>query len=228
MLIGGLLKFSLIDYPGKVAAVVFTQGCNYRCPFCHNPELVLPELFTAPLPEEEVWDFLRKRRGQLQGVAITGGEPTLHKDLSEFISQIKAMGYLVKLDTNGSRPDVLQGLLQTGAVDFVAMDIKSSLSGYCKATGVQVDLRTIESSVAIIKRSGVDHEFRTTALKAIVSPEDMAAIKSLIGPAENYLVKRGNIRGKILDYNFFADRPDYTDEEWERISSFYSSGESVV
>src|SRR5512143_2442184 len=107
MRIGGLLKFSLIDYPGKVAAVVFTAGCNYRCPFCHNPELVLPELFNPPLSVDDILSFLEKRQGQLQGVVVTGGEPTIHNDLPEFLSRIKSLGYFVKLDTNGSRPDVL-------------------------------------------------------------------------------------------------------------------------
>ncbi|MBF0122766.1 MAG: anaerobic ribonucleoside-triphosphate reductase activating protein [Candidatus Omnitrophica bacterium] len=223
MRIGGLLKFSLIDYPGKVAAVVFTQGCNYRCPFCHNPALVLPELFTDPLVEEDVLAFLEKRKDQLQGVVVTGGEPSIHNDLSEFLHKIKTMGYLVKMDTNGSRPDVLQNILDAKLVDFVAMDIKSSLESYCKATGVSPDLDVIKSSIRIIKDSGVEHEFRTTALKSIVSEEDMAAIKELIGPGQNYVVKRGNIKDKILDYNFFADRPDYTDEEWLRVRTMYDS-----
>ena len=223
MRIGGLLKFSLIDYPGKVAAVVFTQGCNYRCPFCHNPELVLPELFTEPLLEEDVLAFLEKRKGQLQGVVVTGGEPSIHNDLPEFLRKIKSMGYLLKLDTNGSRPDVLQKILDAQLLDFVAMDIKSSLDGYCKATGVVTDLPAIKMSIKIIKDSGVQYEFRTTALKAIVSETDMAAIKDLIGPGQNYLVKRGNIKDKILDYSFFADHPDYTDEEWQRIKGLYNS-----
>ena len=225
MRIGGLLKFSLIDYPGRVAAVVFTQGCNYRCPFCHNPALVLPELFTDPLAEDDVLAFLEKRKDQLRGVVVTGGEPSIHNDLPGFLQKIKAMGYLVKLDTNGSRPDVLQRVLDERLVDFVAMDIKSSLESYCKATGVTTDLEVIKLSIRTIKNSGVEYEFRTTALKSIVSEADMAAIKDLIGPGQNYLIKRGNIKDKILDYNFFADRPDYTDEEWQKMRAIYHSNQ---
>lgn len=224
MRIGGLLKFSLIDYPGKVAAVVFTQGCNYRCPFCHNPELVLPELFGESLAEEAVLGFLEKRRGQLQGVVVTGGEPTLHNDLIVFLQKIKSMGYLVKLDTNGSRPDVLQKVLEAGLVDFVAMDIKSSPESYCKATGVSADIQSIKMSIETIKRSGVGYEFRTTALKAIFSENDMAQVQELIGPGQNYKLKRGNLKDKVLHYNFFADHPDYTDEEWAHIRAIYGAG----
>lgn len=225
MRIGGLLKFSLIDYPGKVAAVVFTQGCNYRCPFCHNPELVLPEQFRPVILEDEVLSFLQKRQGQVQGVVVTGGEPSIHADLPDFLHKIKSMGYLLKLDTNGSRPEVIEAVLKKGLVDFLAMDIKSSLQGYCKAAGVTPDLEMIKNSIQIIKNSGVAYEFRTTALKTIVSEADMAAIQELIGPCEKYLLKRGNLKDKVLDYNFFADKPDYTDEEWQRIQAV-SRGQS--
>lgn len=222
MRIGGLLKFSLIDYPGKVAAVVFTQGCNYRCPFCHNPELVLPELFTEPVPEVDVLDFLEKRKGQIQGVVVTGGEPTIHYDLPEFLRKIKDRGYCVKLDTNGSLPDVLQVIFDERLVDYVAMDIKSSRDNYCKAAGAQIDLRTVTLSIDLIKESGVPHEFRTTAFKNIVSEKDMAGIRDLIGSGQNYTVRRGNLKDKVLNYDFFADVADYTAEEFELIRQFYS------
>ncbi|NTV30176.1 MAG: anaerobic ribonucleoside-triphosphate reductase activating protein, partial [Candidatus Omnitrophica bacterium] len=210
MLIGGLLKFSLIDYPGKVAAVVFTQGCNYRCPFCHNPELVLPELFREPLLVADVLEFLAKRQGQLQGVVVTGGEPTIHNDLPDFLQKIRDLGFLVKLDTNGSRPEMLREVLERRLVDYIAMDIKSSPEGYCKAIGVQPDIHSIRNTIQLIKESGVEHEFRTTALKAYLSEADMASIVQMIGQEENYKVRRGNLKGKVLDYNYFADRPDYT------------------
>ena len=222
MRIGGLLKFSLIDYPGKVAAVVFTAGCNYRCPYCHNPELVLPELFHAPLAVEEVLSFLAKRQGQLQGVVVTGGEPTLHEDLPGLLQKIKALGFLVKLDTNGSRPEVLRDLLERRLVDYIAMDIKSSPETYCKAAGVQADIPSVAESVRIIRGSGVDHQFRTTAFKPILSEKDMPAVVNLVGPGENYQVRRGNLKAKVLDFDLFADRPEYTDEEWDRIQSYYT------
>ncbi len=222
MLIGGLLKFSLIDYPGKVAAVIFTQGCNYRCPFCHNPELVLPEKFNAPISTDDVMAFLNLRRGQLQGIVITGGEPTLHPDLKDFIRSIKDLGFLVKLDTNGSRPEVLREILQENLVDLVAMDIKSSLPGYCKATGVEADLGSIRTSIALIKSSGVKYIFRTTVLKGIVSPEDVEQIKRLLDGSENYKIQRGNLSGNVLDRDILDSPVEYSDAEWENLKHIIS------
>jgi pyruvate formate lyase activating enzyme len=217
MLIGGLLKFSLIDYPGKVAAVIFTQGCNYRCPFCHNPELVLPEEFAPAISVDDVMAFLTKRRGQLQGIVITGGEPTLHHDLKDFIRSIKALGFLVKLDTNGSNPQVLRDILQEKLVDLVAMDIKSSLQGYCKATGVNADLESVKASIALIQASGVAHIFRTTVLKRIVSDEDVRQIKALLGTTQHYKLQRGNLNGKVLNRDILDGPGEYSDAEWERL-----------
>ncbi len=219
MLIGGLLKFSLIDYPGKVAAVIFTQGCNYRCPFCHNPELVLPELFNPSISVDDVMAFLAQRRGQLQGVVITGGEPTLHHDLKDFIRRIKALGFLVKLDTNGSDPDALRGILEEKLVDLVAMDIKSSLQGYCKAAGVAADLEHVKASVELIKSSGVRHLFRTTVLKRFVSQEDVRQIRDLLGPGVTYKIQRGNLSGRVLDRDILDGPGEYSDDEWEKLST---------
>ncbi len=233
MLIGGLLKFTLIDYPGKIAAVIFTQGCNYRCPFCHNPELVMPELFHSSLDEDAVFSFLQKRRGQLQGIVVTGGEPTLQPDLPAFLGKIKALGYLVKLDTNGSRPDVVRALVAAQLVDYWAMDIKSSPESYARAAGVEVDsgscisLRVLEMSVAAIKASGVDHEFRTTAIKGFVSPKDITAIRRFLGPGSHYYVRRGSLKTKLIDAAL-ADRPAYTDEEWGQILRMAEEGQSEI
>jgi pyruvate formate lyase activating enzyme len=225
MLIGGLLKFSLIDYPGKVAAVVFTQGCNYRCPFCHNPELVLPELFESSLAPQDVFSFLEKRRGQLQGVVVTGGEPTLHAGLGSFLERVKSMGFLIKLDTNGSSPEVLRGLLERGLLDFVAMDVKSSPQYYCKAIGVMSDIARPLASIELLKRSGVEHQFRTTALKPILGVEDAREIVQMLGSGERCLFRRGTLEGKILDYGFFADKPEYSEEEWSEIVSLYKEAQ---
>jgi pyruvate formate lyase activating enzyme len=220
MLFGGLLKFSLIDYPGKVAAVVFTQGCNFRCPFCHNPELVLPDLFNPSIAVEEVLSFMEKRKGQLQGLVVTGGEPTLHAGLADFLAKVRAMGFLVKLDTNGSRPDVLRALFNAGLVNYVAMDVKSSPEHYARAAGVEVAIADIRASIEAIKVSGVEHEFRTTALKSIVALEDMESLMRLVGPGEPYGIRRGNLKARVLDYNAVADKPDYTDEEWAFIKTY--------
>ena len=228
MHIGGLLKFSLIDFPGKMAAVIFTQGCNYRCPFCHNPELVLPELFQAPLAEDDVLEFLERRKDQLQGVVVTGGEPTLHNDLPSFLKKIKSFGYLIKLDTNGSRPDVLRDIVEAGLVDFLAMDIKSSEEGYCQATGISPDITAVKESIRIIKGSGLAYQFRTTVLRKQVSPEDLKAIQELIGGDTVYRIQKGNLKGKILDFGFLADDPDYTSEEFDRLREAYSRTGQVV
>jgi pyruvate formate lyase activating enzyme len=228
MHIGGLLKFSLIDYPGKVAAVVFTAGCNYRCPFCHNPELVLPELFNPAISIDDVLAFLEKRKGQLQGVVITGGEPTIHNDLLDFLSRIKTLGYPIKLDTNGSRPDVLREIVERRLADFIAMDIKSSLENYCKATGVSADLSAVKESISIIKGSGCEYQFRTTLLKKLVSESDLLDIMKLIGDVREFRLQKGNLKGKVLDYDLFADEGDYTEEEFERIRKIYSRSAPMI
>jgi pyruvate formate lyase activating enzyme len=228
MRIGGLLKFTLIDYPGKVAAVVFTAGCNYRCPFCHNPELVLPELFNPAIAVEDVLSFLEKRKDQLQGVVITGGEPTIHNDLPEFLLRIKSLGYVIKLDTNGSRPDVLRDIIDRKLADFIAMDIKSSLENYCKATGAPADLSAVKESISVIKAAGCEYQFRTTLLKKVVNESDLLDIMSLIGDVKEYRLQKGNLKEKVLDYNYFADEGDYTQEEFERIRKMYSRSSQMI
>ncbi|MFH0753902.1 MAG: anaerobic ribonucleoside-triphosphate reductase activating protein [Candidatus Omnitrophota bacterium] len=222
-----MLKFTLIDYPGKVAAVIFTQGCNYRCPFCHNPALVLPELFTPSIPMEEVLSFLDLRRGQLQGVVITGGEPTLQPDLKEFIRLIKAKGFLVKLDTNGSRHVVLEEILSEKLVDFVAMDIKSSLQGYCKASGVAADIKSVQASIAAIKASGVDYVFRTTAVKGLVSPEDLKEIGGLLDKPLRYKLQRGNLSAKVLDPDILDGPYDFSEQEWDAMTRMHAGIERI-
>ena len=219
MRIGGLLKFSLIDYPGKISAVVFTQGCNYRCPFCHNPALVLPELFKEPLDVGEVLLFLEKRRTQLQGVVVTGGEPTIQPGLAAFMRQVRQMGFLVKLDTNGSNPDVLDKILTEGLADFVAMDIKSSPAGYAKAAGVAVDMRVLERSVALVKASGVRYMFRTTAVRQFVTPADMLAIKDFLGAACGHKLQRGSMTSIVLDPTILDGNYEFTQEEWASLVS---------
>jgi len=177
MILKGLQKLTLLDFPGKMAATVFTGGCNFRCPFCHNGSIVIPERFGETLPEEEFFAFLDKRRGILEGVCVSGGEPTLYNDLPDFIRKIRERGFLVKLDTNGSRPDMLEYLIGEGLIDYVAMDIKSSKEGYGRAIGIDnFDTADIEKSVEILKKCKVDFEFRTTVVKELHSKEDFEAI----------------------------------------------------
>lgn len=179
MKIGGLIKFTLIDYPGKVAAVVFTQGCNFRCRYCHNPELVYPHLLLPSMSQDEVLAFLDKRKGSLEGLVISGGEPTLQPDLLDFMSKVKAMGYAVKLDTNGTRPELVQEMIAKKLVDFIAMDLKAPLNKYCAITGVDTNPKVIEQSMELIEKSGLDYEFRTTYDKEVLTDEDIKELEAL-------------------------------------------------
>ncbi len=190
MIIGGLQKFSLIDYPGKTSAIIFTIGCNFRCRYCHNPELVIPERYTAEISLSEVYDFLNNRRGKLDAVCITGGEPTQHADLSEMIENIKAMGFLVKLDSNGSRPEVLENFIKRKLVDYVAMDIKAPLKKYSKVIGWQIPVEKLKKSISLLMSSSVGYEFRTTIVKSILSKDDLRKIAQEIKGAENYFLQK--------------------------------------
>ena len=173
MEIAGLQSLTLLDYPGKVACTVFFAGCNLRCPYCHNAALVLPGLSPPPRTEESLLDFLQSRRGKLDGVCLTGGEPTLQKDLPALIRKIRAMGFLVKLDTNGTRPEVLKALLDESLLDYVAMDIKNAPDRYAETCGADV-LDEVEKSVALLRRGTVPYEFRTTVAHPYHTPRELA------------------------------------------------------
>lgn len=179
MLIGGLQKFSLIDYPGKISAVVFLSGCNFRCGFCHNPELVEPELLKnqPQIEEKEFFEFLADRKGKLDGVCITGGEPTIWKDLPEFLEKIKKLGFLVKLDTNATNPKTIKRLINSGLVDYFAVDIKNSPQKYGLTVGAKVDIGDIEKTLKAIAASNIYFELRTTAVPSLVETENVRAIK---------------------------------------------------
>ena len=190
MQIYGFHKTTLLDYPEHIAATVFTGGCNFRCPFCHNGELVLDPGAQPSITEEEVLSYLKKRREILQGVCVTGGEPTLQKDLKDFLGKIKELGYLVKLDTNGYRPGVLWDLLQNGLVDYVAMDLKASRKNYATAAGLKtMDLSRIEESIGILKSSGIPYEFRTTVVKGIHRVEEFENIGRWIAGCPVYYLQ---------------------------------------
>ena len=187
MKIGGFNTFSLSDFPGKVATVVFTQGCNFRCPYCHNGSLILcHEPKELQIPEEKFFEFIECRRNQLDAVVVSGGEPTIHRDLPVFLRRIKDMGFAVKLDTNGSNPEVLKEILENNLVDYIAMDIKAPLTSYNKLTDKVSSSEGIQESINIISKSGIDHEFRTTVVEALLPPEDMQAIRKLVPSVSTY------------------------------------------
>lgn len=200
MLISGLQKLTLLDYPGRVACTVFTGGCNFRCPFCHNASLVLPEQMVQDTNEEEVLSFLKKRVGVLDGVAITGGEPLLHKDIGGFLSKVKALGYEIKLDTNGSFPELLMELVKDGLVDRVAMDVKNSPELYAHTVGLEkLDMAPIERSKEFLLSGTVDYEFRTTAVKGLHTRESLRGAAEWIKGAKEYYLQQFKDSGNVLN-----------------------------
>lgn len=202
MLIGGLNKLSLIDFPDTVSAVVFTMGCNFRCPFCHNPELVIPDQFNEPIAEEELFEFLSKRKGLLDGVVVSGGEPTIHNDLPEFIEKIKKIGFKVKLDTNGTNPEVINKLVQNNLLDFIAMDIKAPLKKYKTLTGCETNIKNLEESIKIIKNSAVRFQFRNTMVKPLLSDNDAIEIVKIVETDVKF--QEFISHNKILDLNLLS------------------------
>lgn len=189
MIIKGLQKLTLLDYPGKMACTVFTAGCNFRCPFCHNASLVT-NIDEERISEEEFFSFLQKRQGIIEGVCVTGGEPTLQPDLKEFLKKIKDLGYSVKLDTNGYRPEVLKDIVNSGLVDYVAMDIKNSQAKYALTCGLDnLDIAKINESVQFLMSGAVDYEFRTTVVKELHTEDDIQDIVSWIQGAKKYFLQ---------------------------------------
>jgi pyruvate formate lyase activating enzyme len=205
MRVGGLQRVSLLDYPGRVAAIVFTRGCNWRCPYCHNPDLV--QRSTAPdVPTQGLLSFLEGRRGLLDGVVITGGEPTVHPGLVGFARSVKAMGFLVKVDTNGSDPALLRRLLAERAVDYLAMDVKGSPDRYPDIVRRPVEMEEIRQSIGVVMKSGVDYEFRVTVLPRFHDEGEMAGIGRLLAGARTVYLQ--NFRpGRTWDPTFAKDRP---------------------
>jgi pyruvate formate lyase activating enzyme len=206
MKIGGFVKQSFIDYPGKMAAVVFTSGCNFRCGYCHNPQLVLPELIqnTAQTDEQEVFEFLTRRLNWLDAVVVTGGEPTLHSDLPDFLRKLKNLGFLIKLDTNGSDSEMLQHVIDRKLVDYVAMDIKTLLKedAYAEITGISSSsvFAEILKSISVLKKSTINVEFRTTWLPRFDKDTVEVAIRQVIGPDMQYTVNQYREGYTIKDY----------------------------
>ena len=227
MKIGGLQRVSLNDYPGKICATVFTQGCNFRCPYCHNPELVDPGQYGPAIPDDEVLSFLDKRRGKLEAVTVTGGEPTLQKDLEKFLGELKNMQYLLKVDTNGSNPDILSTLIDKQLVDYIAMDIKGPLKKYGRMVAANVDVSRIRRSIQLITTSGIEYEFRTTVVRSQLDLGDLVSMAKIIKPARLYVLQPFVAR-KTLDSAFLSET-SFAPEEFSTIREVLEkNGLSVV
>jgi pyruvate formate lyase activating enzyme len=194
MLISGVQKFTMLDYPEKVAAIIFTPGCNMRCGFCHNKEFVLPEeikkLRPSFIPEKAVLNFLESRRGKLDGVVISGGEPTVQPDLRQFIQKVRELGFLVKLDTNGNLPNIMKGLVNDGLVDYVAMDVKTTLENYEELVGKMVNPNNIKESIEFLKQGTVPYEFRTTVIDGIHTEEIIKEMSELVSGADKLYLQK--------------------------------------
>jgi pyruvate formate lyase activating enzyme len=204
MLIGGIQKTTLIDYPDKVAATIFTIGCNFRCSFCHNPELV--KGIAKVIPEDEVLDFLKKRKKLLDAVCITGGEPTMQSGLFSFMKKLKKLGFAVKLDTNGAKPDMLERLIKAGVVDYIAMDIKAPWKRYKIVTCRDIDLDALKKSVKLIIASGLPHEFRSTVLPGLHSKEDILEMAKQVKGAEKYFLQQFLPAKNLVNAEFLKEK----------------------
>jgi pyruvate formate lyase activating enzyme len=225
MKIGGLQKLTLIDYPGRLAAVVFLSGCNFRCPFCYSSELVLPEKIKnqPEISEKYLFDFLKERKGLLEGIVLCGGEPTLNHDLADFVKKIKKFKYLVKLDTNGSNPKILKHLIDKNFVDYVAMDIKGPKEKYAKFASKKINIEEIKKSIDILKKEEVDYEFRSTIVPNLHKKEDVIEMAKWISGAKRYYLQ--NFRPeKTLDPKFEKIKPypeEFLLEIQKTISPFF-------
>lgn len=217
MKIGGLQRVSLIDYPGLISAVVFLQGCNFKCSYCHNPELVDPRQFRSCIRENDVLEFLDTRRGKLDAVSITGGEPALQDKLPAFIKQIKKMGFAVKMDTNGSQPKVIKNLFAEKLLDFIAMDIKAPLEKYKEIVKAPVKIDSIKESINLILKAKIPHEFRTTVVESQLGENDILQIGELIAGADHYVLQNF-VPTKTLDKKFLKEK-SFSDEKLQQIKN---------
>jgi pyruvate formate lyase activating enzyme len=217
MKIGGLRRVSLIDYPGLICATVFLQGCNFKCPYCHNPELVDPGLFRTSIKENSVMEFLDSRKGKLDAVTICGGEPTIQDDLNHFIKKIKKMGFAVKLDTNGSQPKVINHLINEKLIDFIAMDIKAPLDKYKEIVKTNVNQDSIKESIKIILKATIPYEFRTTLVQSQLEENDILQIGKLITGASHYVLQNF-INVVTLDKKFQKEKT-FSEEKLQKIKN---------
>lgn len=224
MKIGGFQKMTMLDFPGKVACTMFTYGCNLRCPFCHNASLVICD--AELICKDEILSYLNKRKGILDGICISGGEPLLQKDIIELMREIKKIGLQIKLDTNGAYPDKLKEIIELGLVDYIAMDIKNSKEKYALTTGVEgIDITPFERSVEIIKNSGVDYEFRTTVVRELHDKSDMEKIGKWLNGAKRYFLQSFVDSGELIGEGFSAHDKTTLEAFSQAVSPYVSSVE---
>lgn len=221
MRIKGLQKLTLLDYKGYLAATIFTGGCNFTCPFCHNRNLVLFPNAVPTIPEEEILHYLNERRGKLEAVCVTGGEPTLQKDLPDFLDKIKSMNYKIKLDTNGTSPEKVKTLIDGGLIDYIAMDIKNSREKYCKTAGLEkLELARIEQSISYIMQGNCEYEFRTTIARELHDADDIRAICKWIEGADAYYLQAYRENEDVIHPIFSSYSPDEL-EQFSAIAKQY-------
>ena len=218
--IKGVLRTSMLDYPGRLASVIFLSRCNFRCSFCHNPELVLEPESLPSIPEEELFKMMRERKGWVEAVVISGGEPTLHEGLPQFIKRLKDLGLKVKLDTNGTNPKMIKELLAADLLDFVAMDIKTSKREYAKLTGSQTCLPLVEESVELLKQAKIEVEFRTTAVPGLFDEKIAQEIGEWIGGAKPFALQQFHSENLMVDKKLVNKRP-FTPDELKRFSEIF-------
>ena len=221
MLFSGIQPFTLLDFPGRIACIAFLPGCNFRCGYCYNSDFVLPEkikcIASSFIPENIFFQFLEKRKKLLDGVVISGGEPTLSAGLESTIRQIREYGFQVKLDTNGSNPKILERLLIENLIDYVAMDIKAPLKRYSQVIASPIDTQNIEKSIQILLKSNIDYEFRSTLIPYLHSPEDIVDMAKMISGAPKYFLQNFKAKDSVLDVKFMKKR-SFTHEALIEIS----------
>ena len=200
--IKGLQKTTLVDYPNKVACTIFLPRCNFRCGFCHNKDLVLNPDSLPTISEEELLNFLKEKKKWLDGICVTGGEPLLHKELLDFLPKVKELNYLVKIDTNGTNPNLLKQLIDKKLVDFIAMDLKNSLEKYDETTASKVNIDEIKESVDIIKNSGIDYEFRTTVVPGLHKKEDIKKIGEWLKGSKKFAIQNFKPAKEVIDSKY--------------------------
>lgn len=220
----GLQRLSLIDYPGKLCATIFTAGCNFRCPYCYNEDIVLDYPAMPKIPEDKIIEFLHPRLGFLDGVCVTGGEPTIHRELPKFLGRLKSIGSLVKLDTNGSRPKALAYVMEKGLVNYIALDVKVPLGRYEETVRYRVKPEGLKETIKLIRRSGIDHEFRTTVVPGLLNGDDLEEIAMTLAGSKRYVLQQFR-PGKTLCPDFKDVKP-YSEAEMrqfrDRVAPYFA------